>query len=62
MLFDRGNALKRMINFLCVAGDVGYPRPEIIEIAPNVCEFCVDFSEILSRLIPKIIKLLAKRC
>ena len=35
MLFDRGNALKRVIDFLSVSGDVGHARPEIIEIAPN---------------------------
>jgi hypothetical protein len=58
MLFDRGDALKSVINFLSVSGDVGHARFQFLDIAPNVREFCADFSEILSRLVPKIIKLL----
>ena len=61
MLFDRSDALKRMINLFAVSCGIVGARLQFLDIAPNVCEFCVDFSEILSRLIPKIIKLLAKR-
>lgn len=61
MLFDRGDALKRVIDFLSVSGDVGHARSELIELAPNICKFRADFPEILSRLVPKFIKLLPKR-
>ena len=61
MLFDRSDPLKRMINLFAVSCRIVSPRLQSLDIASNICEFCVDFSEILSRLIPKLIKLLAKR-
>ena len=42
MLFDCGDALKRVINFLSVSGDIGHARFQFFEIAPNVRHFRVD--------------------
>ena len=46
MLFDRGDALKSVINFLSVSSDVGHAGSEIIEIAPDIREFGANWSKL----------------
>ncbi len=47
MLFDRGDALKRVINFLSVSGDVGHARFHFFDIAPNIRDFRAEDAKVL---------------
>lgn len=59
--FSGSDARKRMINLFAVSCGIVGARLQFLDVAPNVRKFCADFSETLSRLVPNIIKLLAKR-